>query len=532
MRADRSSPLDAAEVDVAIIGSGFAGLGMAIQLQRKGRENFLVLEKAGSVGGVWRDNRYPGCACDVPSHLYSYSFEPNPDWSRSYSAQPEIESYLQHCACKYAVLPKIRFRSQLVRAVFDERAACWRLWVADTVVLQKYLSDHGVKPGARLDLDVPDFPPLSELRTRVLVSGMGSLSTPVLPDILGLDRFRGRVFHSQAWPREAGLAGKAVAVIGTGASSIQLVPQLQKVVTRLDLYQRTPPWILPKHDRPIGRFERSLFKCVPLIQRLLRVAAYWQAEATVVGFLGLQALIRVVQRQARQHLHRQVANPALRRALTPNYQLGCKRVLISNDFYPALEQDNVALITDGIKKVTERGIVDRQGVERPVDAIVLSTGFQATAFVRAGMVVGTAGRELSEVWSEGAEAYKGATVSGFPNFFMLVGPNVTLAHNSMIYMIEAQIQYVLDAIAQMAKRGIVTADVRPAAQQAYNLKLQGELKKTIWNTGGCQSWYLDSRGRNVTLWSGSTWRFRHSTRRFDLESYALTPQCPKPDPTT
>ena len=514
---------ESAEVDVAIIGSGFAGLGMAIQLRRQGRKDFVLLEKADSVGGVWRDNRYPGCACDVPSHLYSYSFEPNPDWSRSYSPQPEIERYLQHCARKYEVIPRIRFHAQLVRAEFDERAANWRLLVADSEVLRRYMSDHGLKAGERLDIAAPDFPPLRPLRARVLVSGMGGLSTPALPDIPGLTDFRGRVFHSQDWPHKEGLEGKAVAVIGTGASSIQLVPQLQKAVGRLDLYQRTPPWILPKHDRPISRLERWIFGTFPSTQRLLRAAAFWVAEATVVGFLGAQALIRLVQRQARQHLHRQIVDPALRRALTPDYQLGCKRVLISNDFYPALEQENVALITTGIEKVTGRGIVDRSGVERSVDVIVLSTGFQATTFVPPGIIVGAGGRELSEAWSQGAEAYKGATVSGFPNFFMLVGPNVTLGHNSMIYMIEAQIEYVLDAISRMAKRNIATVDIQLPIQRLYNRRLQDDLKQTIWSTGGCRSWYMDDHGRNVTLWSGSSWRFRRNTRRFDIESYDVTP---------
>lgn len=506
-------------LDVAIVGSGFAGLGMAIQLRRKGVNNFVVLEKADSVGGVWRDNRYPGCACDVPSHLYSYSFEPNPQWSRSYSPQGEIENYLQHCAQKYEVLPNIRFGSHLVRADFDEHAACWRLHVADSVELKHYMIRHGLKLGDRLDIDAPEFPTLTVIRARVLISGMGGLSAPALPDIRGMSEFRGKIFHSQDWPKDYSIIGKRVAVVGTGASAIQLVPQLQRYAERVDLYQRTPAWILPKHDHSVSGFKRRLFAMLPFTQRLMRSIIYWQAEALVVGFLGGKVLMKLAEMGARKHLYRQVPDPQLRHALMPNYRIGCKRVLISNEYYPSLGRPNVSLITEGIDQLSERGIVDRNGVLREVDAVVFSTGFQATSFVPPGAIVGLGGKELSAYWKGGAEAYKGSTVSGFPNFFMLVGPNVTLGHNSMIFMIEAQIDYVLDALDQMSKHGIDAVDIKSSVQTQYNEALQKDMKSTVWSTGGCKSWYMDDNGKNVTLWSGSSWRFRRITQRFDIENY-------------
>ena len=333
-----------------IVGTGFAGLGMAIKLKQSGERDFLVLEKAGEVGGTWRDNHYPGCACDVQSHLYSFSFEPNPGWSRMFSPQPEIWAYLRQCAAKHGLYPHIRFQAELSEARWDEEARLWRLKTGD---------------GQRL-------------AARVLVSGTGGLSRPAYPTgIKGLGTFAGKTFHSQDWDHGYDLRGKRVAVIGTGASAIQFVPQIQKQVARLDLYQRTPPWIVPKPDRPISDGERRLFRRLPLAQKLYRTAIYWMLEARVLGFAINPKLMKLIQRIALAHIHRQVKDPALRAKLTPDYVIGCKRVLISNDYYPALAQPNVEVVTDGIREVRAHGIVGADGVERKIDAIIFGTGFHA-----------------------------------------------------------------------------------------------------------------------------------------------------------
>ncbi|MDR3417415.1 MAG: NAD(P)/FAD-dependent oxidoreductase [Nevskia sp.] len=485
--ATRSGP-----VRVAIVGTGFSGLGMAIRLKQAGVEDFVVLEKAADVGGTWRDNHYPGCACDVQSHLYSFSFEPNPGWSRMFSPQPEIWNYLRHCADKYGIRPHIRFNAEVTTAKWDEKASVWRLKTADG----------------------------GQLSAKVLVSGMGGLSRPAYPEgIKGLEKFKGRSFHSQQWDHDYDLAGKRVAVIGTGASAIQFVPQIQKEVARLDLYQRTPPWIVPKPDRSIGAFEHRLFKSLPLSQRLFRGAIYWMLEARALGFTVSPRLMKLVQVEGVRHIHRHIKAPELRARLTPKYTIGCKRVLISDDYYPALAQPNVEVIDSGIREVRAHGIVGTDGKERAVDAIIYGTGFHATDPMPRGMLFGRDGVDLVDAWKDGPEAYKGTTVAGFPNLFILMGPNTGLGHNSMVYMIESQVKYVLDALRQMDAQGLRSVDVKPEVQAGFNSTLQKQLGHTIWNTGGCNSWYLHPSGKNTTLWPGFTFRFRRLVSRFDLASY-------------
>jgi cation diffusion facilitator CzcD-associated flavoprotein CzcO len=479
---------------IAIVGTGFSGLGMAIRLQQEGIHDFVLLEKAADLGGTWRDNRYPGCACDVQSHLYSFSFEPNPEWSRMFSPQPEIWDYLRRCADKHGLAPHIRYNSELVQARWDEAAALWRLHCADG----------------------------SSLSARVLISGMGGLSRPAMPEgIPGLERFQGHSFHSQQWDESYDLAGKRVAVIGTGASAIQFVPQIRKTAARVDLYQRTPPWILPRPDRRIGDFEHRLFRALPWTQRLFRGAIYLLMESRAYGFVVDPRVMKLAEKMARAHLRRQVADPELRARLTPDYVMGCKRVLISNDYYPALAQPNVELITAGIAQVREHSIVTADGKEREVDAIIFGTGFRATDPVSPGTLFGRGGRDIVDAWKDGPEAYKGTTVAGFPNLFLLTGPNTGLGHNSMVYMIESQFAYVLDALATMRRQGAISVEVQPQAQQRFNGALQQRLQRAVWNRGGCRSWYLHPNGKNVTLWPGFTWQFRRALRRFDAEAYVL-----------
>lgn len=482
-------------IDIAIIGSGFAGLCMAIKLKDAGLTDFFIAEQAQTLGGTWRDNHYPGCACDVQSHVYSFSFAPNPNWTRQFAAQPEIRAYLEDCARRFKLAPYLRFGMGLQRALFDEQQQRWQL----TFTNGRHVS------------------------ARVLVSGMGGLSRPAMPDIPGLDSFKGKRFHSQQWDHEYSLKGKRVAVIGTGASAIQFVPQIAPQVAHLDLFQRTPPWIMPKPDRPISAAERWLFKHVPLTQKLVRAALYWALEGRVVGFALHPRLMKMVQKIALRHLRKQVARPSLRKTLTPDYTIGCKRVLISNDYYPALSRSNVEVVTDNVLRIEADGVITADGIKHPADCLIFGTGFQASDPLPRGCIIGRDGIDLMDAWRDGAHAYKGTTVPGYPNLFLIVGPNTGLGHNSMILMIEAQVAYILDALKHMQRQRLTTVEVKPAVEHAYNQQLQDKLKRTIWNTGGCQSWYLDPRtGKNTTLWPGSTWRFKQVTRHFALKDYSVS----------
>ena len=483
-------------VDVAIIGTGFAGLAMAVQLKESGMEDFVLLEKAGEVGGTWRDNHYPGCACDVQSHLYSFSFAQNPSWSRMFSPQPEIWSYLKDVTDRYGIREHIRFNNELTEARWDEALGLWKLL---TAAGNRYTA-------------------------RVLISGMGGLSRAAYPQgIKGLETFKGKSFHSQDWDHQYAIEGKRIAVIGTGASAIQFVPQLQKQAAQVDLYQRTPPWIMPKPDRAVSAIEQKLFKLLPITQNLFRSGIYWMMEARVLGFVIHPKLMVFVEKIARRHIKKQIKDPVLRQKVTPDYTIGCKRVLISNDYYPALSEANVAVITDGIQEVKAHSVVDRNGVEREVDAIIFGTGFHAADPIPPKAIFGKNGVDLFDAWKDGPEAYKGATVTGFPNLFLIVGPNTGLGHSSMVYMIESQVAYVLDALKTMQKAGKPVFEVKAEKQAAFNAKLQGRTAGTVWSTGGCKSWYLHpASGKNVTLWPGFTWQFRQLTRRFDADAYVLT----------
>ncbi|MEZ5511329.1 MAG: NAD(P)/FAD-dependent oxidoreductase [Gammaproteobacteria bacterium] len=479
---------------IIIIGSGFSGLGMAIKLKESGESNFIVLEKEQGVGGTWRVNHYPGCACDVPSHLYSFSFEPNPQWSRMFAPQQEIKAYLERCAQKYDVLPHVRLGVEVSTLRWDEARQLWQIQCADG----------------------------RAFTASIVVSGMGGLAIPAYPNVKGLENFQGRMFHSQQWDHDYDLRGKRVAVIGTGASAIQFVPHVQKQAARLDLYQRTAPWIMSKPDRAMTWLEKNLFQRFPASQRALRDGIYWALESRVLAFVINPRIMAIAKRQALQHIRKQISNPELRKKVTPDYTIGCKRILMSDEYYPALDSANVDVITDGIREVRANSIVDVNGVEREVDAIIFGTGFKAADPVPPGVVFGRNGKDLGDIWQQGPEAYKGTTVAGFPNLFFLMGPNTGLGHNSMVYMIESQIAYVLDALKTMTKKRLLSVEVRQRNQDIYNADIQGRMTGTVWSSGGCQSWYIHPvSGKNVTLWPGFTWQFRQQTRRFDVRAYRL-----------
>ena len=492
-RTGDDGPALPAHVDVAIVGSGFAGLGAAVKLSRAHRE-YLVLERANDLGGTWRDNTYPGCACDVPSHLYSFSFALNPNWSRNFSPQEEIFDYLRRTAREFGVLPNIRYGTAVLAAHWDDDAQRWNVRTSR-----------------------------GDLTANFLIAGTGGLSEPSIPKLPGLENFRGAAFHSAAWDHDHDLSGERVAVIGTGASAIQFVPHVQREAEHLTLFQRTAPWVLPRRDRDIGRWERRIYRHVPFAQRLLRTLIYWGRETWMIGF-SKPDIMRLPEKQARAYLRKQIPDRELRKKLTPNFRLGCKRVLLSNDYYPALTQANVHVETDRIVEVLPNAIVTQSsdGTRRDheVDTIIFGTGFRVTDPPSAEHIYGRDGRSLAEHWSDGGmSAFHGIAIAGFPNLFFLVGPNTGLGHNSIVLMIETQVRYVIDALRQMRRRGLATIEPRPEVQAAYNGKLQEMLRGTVWNAGGCASWYLDEAGRNTTLWPTYTFTFRKELRHCDLDNY-------------
>jgi cation diffusion facilitator CzcD-associated flavoprotein CzcO len=485
------------DVRLAIIGSGFAGLGMAITLKQRGEEDFVVLERADDVGGTWRDNHYPGAACDVQSNLYSFSFAPNPDWPRSYSEQPEIHAYLQATADRYDVRRHCVFGADVTAARWDDAARRWHVTTA-----------------------------AGEFRARVLVSAAGALADPTYPEIPGLSSFTGTVMHSARWDDSHDLTGEKVAVIGTGASAVQIVPVIQPVVDSIAVYQRTPPWIVPRSDHPVKRWTRWAYRCLPGLQKAVRAALYLVREFLVVGMAKQRRLLGPVGRVARAHLQRQVRDPRLRAALTPDYTIGCKRILISNDYYPAISAPNAELVTAGIAEIRPRSIVTRDGRERPTDTIVLATGFAVTDLPIARKISGRDGRTLADVWADGMVSNRSTTVAGFPNLFVLVGPNVGVGHTSMVYMIESQLAYVDEALTAMDAEQLETLETTPQAQEAYRRLIARKSRGTVWLTGGCASWYLDEQGHNTTLWPDFTFRFRKMLRTLDRDNYVGTPAVP------
>ncbi|TGL35493.1 NAD(P)/FAD-dependent oxidoreductase [Leptospira koniambonensis] len=469
--------------DVVIIGTGFAGLCMGIRLKQAGIESFIILEKGNGIGGTWRDNTYPGAACDVQSHLYSFSFAPKSDWSRLFGPQEEILNYMNQCTDHFGIRSFIRTNSEVSGASFDEKTGLWEI---NTTSGKSY-------------------------KTKSVVSGTGGLSRPVLPNIKGIDTFKGAKFHSAKWDHSYNLQGKKVAVIGTGASAIQIVPTIAPIVGTLKLFQRTPAWIIPKPDSNISGSVKGIFKFIPPLRWLFRKAIYWLNEVGVLAFAINPKLMKIFEKFARSFINKSIHNEELKKKLTPNYTIGCKRILLSNEYYPALNRENVELVTDGIEEITASGVKTKDGVEHKVDAIIFATGFQAAEAVSPFEIKGRSGKLLADVWEDAAEAYLGTTVSGFPNMFMIVGPNTGLGHSSMILMIESQVQYALQGIRYLLNKNIKFIDVRQDVQDRYNEEIQRRLGKSIWLTGGCVSWYNTSSGRNTTLWPGFTFEFKART---------------------
>lgn len=478
------------EVDVAIIGAGFSGLGAAIRLRQAGWTDFVVLERAAEVGGTWRDNTYPGCACDVPSHLYSFSFAPNPQWSRTYSEQPEIWDYLRQCVARYGLTPHLRLGHEVRTAAWDEPTG---RWIVDT--------SQG------------------RFTARVLVAAPGPLSEPAVPKLPGLETFAGTTFHSARWDHGYDLTGRRVAVIGTGASAIQFVPRIQPQVAQLSVFQRTPPWIVPRGARPISDKRQRLFRSVPLAQRAVRAGIYWAREGFATGFLNPSMMGRMGRRLALRHLREQVPDPELRAKLTPSYTMGCKRVLVSDDYLPSLSQHNVDVVTEGIAEVRPHAVVTRDGVEHPADTIILGTGFRVSDMPIAQWLRGRDGGTLAEAWAGSPKAYLGLTVAGFPNLFLLLGPNSGLGHTSVLFMVESQLNHLMAALRHMRQRGVHAIEPTADAQRGFVAWVDGRIARTVWAPERCQSWYRDATGRNFSIWPGYTFTYRRLLRRFDAHAY-------------
>jgi cation diffusion facilitator CzcD-associated flavoprotein CzcO len=474
---------------VVIIGAGFGGLAAAIRLKQEQEQDFVVLERADDVGGVWRENRYPGCACDVQSHLYSYSFAPNSRWSFQFSPQPEIWDYLRRCAQSFQVLEHIQFNTAVRSLHWSEELG---EWVIGTV--------HG------------------EYRGRYVFAGMGALSDPQIPALEGLGDFKGLVFHSAQWPRDLNLEGKAVCVVGTGASAIQFIPKIQPVVSELYLFQRTAAWVVKRGDFAITRKARERFRRFPWLQQWARFSIYVQREGLAFGFRN-PLVMRVVQRQAIRHMHASIQDPALRRKLTPRYTMGCKRILVSDDYYPALAQPNVYVVPSGLERITEHGVVGSDGIEHKVDVIIFGTGFQVQDLPYSHYIYGRGGQSLADVWQGSPRSLTGTMVSGFPNLFLLHGPNTVLGHTSMIYMLETQVEQALRLIRRAEQSGVAIVEARVEAQKRYIAWVDRKLRGTVWVSVGCKSWYMDQTGRNASIWPSYTFIYRSRALNIRLADY-------------
>ena len=481
---------------VVVVGAGFGGIGMAIALKQAGIEDFVVLDRADDLGGTWRDNSYPGLTCDIPSQLYSFSFRPW-HWSRRFPARDEILAYLHALVAERGLGPHLRFGSGVAAAGFDERRAVWNLTLDDG----------------------------STLQATAVVCSVGQLGRPALPDIPGRDGFAGPSWHSGRWNHDVDLAGRRVAVVGSGASAIQFVPEIAKVAGHVDVYQRSAPYVLPKADRPYRDAEQATFDRLPVVRKADRLRVFLYGELLTSGFVLSPKLLAGPMQLWRRQLRSQIADPELRAKCVPDYVMGCKRVAFSNDWYATLARPNVELVTDRIERIVPDGVVTADGTTRAADVIIYGTGFKAVEFLAPMSVSGLDGRRLQEAWPDGAQAYLGITVSGFPNFFMLYGPNTNLGGNSIIYMLEGQIGYVLGAIQALEAERLAWLDVRPEVQDAFNSWVQSASRTSVWESG-CHSWYTTASGRNTNNWPDHTFLYRYRVRHFDLAAYRVMPKRP------
>ncbi|MGB5110085.1 MAG: NAD(P)/FAD-dependent oxidoreductase [Mycobacterium sp.] len=488
---------------VLIVGAGFAGLGTAIRLLQQGIDDFVILERADEVGGTWRDNTYPGAACDIPSLLYSYGFEQNPNWSRAYSGSSEILDYIKTMVDKYALSRFIRFGVNVTGLEFDDESALWTAQTADG----------------------------SQFKARTAVMASGPLANPSLPDIRGLDTFLGHKIHSARWDHDYDMSDKRVAVVGTGASAVQIIPELVNTARSVKVFQRTPGWVLPRPDFPHPQWARTAFRRLPLVQNAARQAWFWTHELMAVGMVWDTPVTTGIQLVAKANLRRQVSDGWLRRQLTPNFRAGCKRMLMSSDYYPALQRDNCKLVSWPIATLSPNGIRTADGIEHELDCIVFATGFDVCKAGTPFPIRGAHGRELSDEWSEGAYAYRSVTVAGYPNLFFTFGPNSGPGHNSALVYMEAEINYIVKAIGAIIENDLSTLEVREDRQNDYHAEVQRRLVSTTWNSG-CKSWYLTNDGYNGTMYPGFATQFVRALSKIDMGDYVTTPATARPEHQT
>jgi cation diffusion facilitator CzcD-associated flavoprotein CzcO len=486
---------------VAIIGTGFGGIAAAIGLEKIGFDDIVLLDRAGDVGGVWRDNDYPGAAVDVQSDLYSLSCAPNPDWHSTYATQPELYAYLRNVADRFGLRSRTILNCAVERLDWDTAEQRWQLRTAR---------------GPRTANHV--------------VIATGALADPVVPDLPGLDRFSGVSFHSARWDHDYDLTAKKVAAIGTGPSAVQFVPAIQPIVTDLTVFQRTPAWVVPRHNQEKSRMRRRMYQAVPSLQRLERLRLYLRHEWMIVGFQN-PPLMKLPERQARKYLEKQVRDPELRAKLLPDFRFGCKRVLISDDYLRALTESNVTVVTDGIREVDEHAVIDFTGARHPVDAIVFGTGFRTSRLPLTDQIHGPDGQTMAEVWGAEPTAYLGTSVAGFPNCYLIHGPNIGLGHNSVIHMIESQAKYITEAVGYAHDHGLASVEPTRNAQEQFVARVDQLSQGSVWTAGGCHSWYLNANGRNTNIWPGGTLEFRRRSRHFDPTHHLLHRQSvPAVDP--
>lgn len=483
-------------MEIAILGAGAGGLCTATQLRRHGIDSFTIYEKSDGVGGTWRDNTYPGAACDVPSHLYSFSFEKKHDWSRKFAEQPEILSYFEDVTDRYGLRPHLRTGVEVSQCRWVEDEQRWELTLRDR---------DGAVTTAHAD---------------VVVSGLGQLNRPLIPAIPGLDDFAGTTFHSARWRHDHDLTGRKVAVIGTGASAIQFVPRVAEQAGELHVFQRTPNWIVPKPDAEFSARAKAAFRWVPGVDRAYRSWIWSRLELTWLNFSGNQKAQGAARKIATDHLRAQVADPDLQARLTPDYPVGCKRILISSDWFPTLQRPNVSLVEDDIARIEADAVVTADGTRHEVDTIIFGTGFRTTEFLVPMEVLGRDGESIHDAWKGGARAHLGVTVPGFPNLFLLYGPNTNLAHNSIILMIECQVRHVLGCLEQLRSRGRRTIEPTVAAADAFDTETQAKVDATVW-AAGCPSWYKNDEGRITNNWSGTTIDFWKRTRKANWSDFSF-----------
>ncbi|WP_433645792.1 flavin-containing monooxygenase [Leucobacter sp. W1038] len=482
----------AERVRVLIVGSGFSGLGMAIKLKQEGESSFVLIERESSFGGSWRDNTYPGAACDIQSHLYSYSFMPNPNWSRVYAPQPEILGYMADCVERGGITNHLRFNTALERATWNEEEKLW--------VVQTSQGDY-----------------LAE----ILIAASGHLSDPKFPNIPGIHDFTGTTFHSARWNHDVDLEGKRVGVLGTGASAIQIVPEVAKISGNLTVFQRSAPYVVPRMDREYSAAEQRMFERMPELMQEVRQELFWANEARFPQRKGIETFINRVRNLALDHLSAQVENRELREKLTPDYELGCKRLLISNVYYPTFLRENVALETTGIDRIEGSDVVLVDGTRTELDVLIVSTGFEASDLPISHLLYGVDGELLADRWASGGQAYACSTVNGFPNLFIMNGPNSGLGAGSIIFVIECQIEYILGALRELTERGASRIEVSREAEEEFVAMVEAKASDTVWTQGGCKSWYVDPRnGRLTTIWPDFMTHFRRLNGAFDPTPYS------------